>query len=168
MASSTPNINLTLPVGSEHVSRQIINDNFTKIDTAIGALPSGQNLHGEIDALNNNITTLSEQIANLHVTTLTGSDAITTSHTLSSASLVRIGNMVLVNAIITLTSNVSIWSNFATINQSYKPANPTRGYGDKGDTILPVYVGTQGNLQLISGGGTSGQTIVLTTIYSLA
>ena len=55
MASSTPNINLTLPVGSEHVSRQIINDNFTKIDTAIGAVPSGQNLQGEVDALNNNI-----------------------------------------------------------------------------------------------------------------
>ena len=58
MASSTPNINLTLPVGSEHVSRQIINDNFTKIDTAIGAVPSGQSLQGEADALNNNIATL--------------------------------------------------------------------------------------------------------------
>ena len=36
MSSSTPNIGLTLPIGTEHVSRQIINDNMTKIDTAFG------------------------------------------------------------------------------------------------------------------------------------
>ena len=40
MASTTPNINLTLPTGAEKVSRQIINDNNTKIDTAIGTLNS--------------------------------------------------------------------------------------------------------------------------------
>ena len=38
MASTTPNIGLTLPTGAENVSRQIINDNNTKIDTAIGTL----------------------------------------------------------------------------------------------------------------------------------
>lgn len=38
MSSQTPNINLTLPTGAENVSRQIINDNNTKIDTAIGTL----------------------------------------------------------------------------------------------------------------------------------
>lgn len=38
MSSQTPNINLTLPTGAEKVSRQIINDNNTKIDTAIGTL----------------------------------------------------------------------------------------------------------------------------------
>ena len=37
MSSQTPNLNLVLPVGTEHVSRQIINDNNTKIDTAVGA-----------------------------------------------------------------------------------------------------------------------------------
>lgn len=43
MSSQTPNINLTLPTGLEKVSRQIINDNNTKIDTAIGALNSNIN-----------------------------------------------------------------------------------------------------------------------------
>ena len=38
MSSQTPNINLTLPTGVEKVSRQIINDNNTKIDTAVGTL----------------------------------------------------------------------------------------------------------------------------------
>lgn len=37
MSSQTPNLNLVLPVGTEKVSRQIINDNNTKIDTAVGA-----------------------------------------------------------------------------------------------------------------------------------
>ena len=43
MSSQTPNINLTLPTGLERVSRQIINDNNTKIDTAIGTLNSNIN-----------------------------------------------------------------------------------------------------------------------------
>lgn len=36
MSTSTPNIGLTLPIGTEKVSRAIINENMTKIDTAIG------------------------------------------------------------------------------------------------------------------------------------
>lgn len=40
MASQTPNLGLVLPVGPEHVSRQIINENNTKIDTAVGSLNS--------------------------------------------------------------------------------------------------------------------------------
>lgn len=36
MSASTPNIGLTLPVGTEKVSRAIINQNMTKIDTAFG------------------------------------------------------------------------------------------------------------------------------------
>ena len=38
MSSSTPNLNLVLPVGSEHVSRAIINENNTKIDTGFHTL----------------------------------------------------------------------------------------------------------------------------------
>ena len=56
MASTTPNINLTLPTGAEKVSRQIINDNNTIIDGKMGAVPVGQNLQGEIDALNGNLS----------------------------------------------------------------------------------------------------------------
>lgn len=56
MASTTPNIGLTLPTGAEKVSRQIINDNNTIIDGKMGAVPGGQNLQGEIDALNSKIT----------------------------------------------------------------------------------------------------------------
>lgn len=36
MATATPNINLTLPAGTENVSRAILNSNFQKIDTAFG------------------------------------------------------------------------------------------------------------------------------------
>lgn len=45
MANTTPNIGLTLPTGAEHVSRQIINDNNNKIDTAVAG-KSGKELLG--------------------------------------------------------------------------------------------------------------------------
>ena len=57
MASTTPNIGLTLPTGAEKVSRQIINANNIIIDSKMGAVPGGQNLQGEIDALNGNLST---------------------------------------------------------------------------------------------------------------
>jgi len=40
MSSTTPNLGLTLPIGTEKVSRQIINGNNTLIDTAVGTLNS--------------------------------------------------------------------------------------------------------------------------------
>lgn len=36
MATTTPNIGLTLPVGTENVSRQVINGNWNLIDTEFG------------------------------------------------------------------------------------------------------------------------------------
>lgn len=57
MASTTPNIGLTLPTGAEKVSRQVINTNNTIIDSKMGAVPDGKNLQGEIDALNSKMTT---------------------------------------------------------------------------------------------------------------
>ena len=58
MATTTPNIGLTLPVGTEKVSRQIINQNMSKIDEKVGAVPAGQNLQSQV-------TSLSDQMANL-------------------------------------------------------------------------------------------------------
>lgn len=57
MASSTPNLDLTLPVGGENVSRQIINANNVKIDEAVGAVPSGTDLQSQVTALNNKFPT---------------------------------------------------------------------------------------------------------------
>lgn len=53
MASQTSNLGLILPVGTEYVSRQIINSNMSTIDGAIGALPSGKTLQGEINDIEN-------------------------------------------------------------------------------------------------------------------
>lgn len=50
MSSQTPNLGLTLPTGSENVSRQIINDNNTIIDDAYGTVSS------DITALNGNLS----------------------------------------------------------------------------------------------------------------
>ena len=38
MSTTTPNIGLTIPTGTENVSRQIINGNNTLIDTAVGSI----------------------------------------------------------------------------------------------------------------------------------
>ena len=38
MATTTPNIGLTLPDGTENITRSIINGNNTLIDTAVGSL----------------------------------------------------------------------------------------------------------------------------------
>ena len=62
MASSTPNLGLTLPVGGEHVSRQIINANNVKIDEAVGPVPSGTDLQSQVTALNNNIITVDNKV----------------------------------------------------------------------------------------------------------
>ena len=48
MSSSTPNIGLTLPTGGERVSRQIINENNTKIDTYAGELSEQIGKKGKI------------------------------------------------------------------------------------------------------------------------
>ena len=81
MASTTPNIRLTLPTGAEKVSRQIINDNNTKIDTAIGTLNSnlgspssassvtGADAFSKINTLNSNIGI--EQVGSTSIKTLT-------------------------------------------------------------------------------------------------
>ena len=58
MASTTPNIGLTLPTGAEKVSRQIINDNNTKIDTAIGSLS---------EQMTNYVTTENQTMSNVTI-----------------------------------------------------------------------------------------------------
>lgn len=53
MATKTTNIQLSLPLGSERVSRQLLNQNFSTIDAVIGALPEGTNLVDTIAGLIN-------------------------------------------------------------------------------------------------------------------
>ena len=54
MASTTPNIGLTLPVGTEKRSRAIWNNNFTILDTKIGAV-GNTSLQAQVTALNSQI-----------------------------------------------------------------------------------------------------------------
>ena len=55
MASTTPNIGLTLPAGTEGWKRSVINGNFTILDTKIGAVGN--------TSLQSQINTLSSQLA---------------------------------------------------------------------------------------------------------
>lgn len=51
MATTTPNIGLTKPALGEYVSLSVINENYDKIDDAIGAVPAGSNVMNEISIL---------------------------------------------------------------------------------------------------------------------
>ena len=61
MASQTPNLNLTLPTGTEGWKRSTINDNFTILDTKIGAV-GNTSLQAQVTALNSQITNINNKI----------------------------------------------------------------------------------------------------------
>lgn len=55
MATQTTNLGMTLPDGTENVSRAVLNGNFEIIDEAVGALPSGKTFQEQIDDINDEI-----------------------------------------------------------------------------------------------------------------
>ena len=57
MSSYTPNINLTLPTGTENWKRSTINGNFTILDTKIGAV-GNTSLQAQVTALNSQFTSV--------------------------------------------------------------------------------------------------------------
>lgn len=56
MATTTPNIGLTLPEGTEGWKRSVINVNFTILDTKIGAV-GNTSLQSQINTLSSQLTT---------------------------------------------------------------------------------------------------------------
>lgn len=72
MASTTPNIGLTRPVGTEKRSRAIWNNNFTILDTKIGAV-GNTSLQAQVTALNS-------QKLNKYRHNISGASVITTTH----------------------------------------------------------------------------------------
>ena len=54
MSSQTTNLNLTLPTGTEGWRRSVLNDNFTILDTKIGAVGDTP-LQTQINTLNSNL-----------------------------------------------------------------------------------------------------------------
>lgn len=63
MATQTTNLGLTLPIGTERVSRQVINANMELIDSAIGAVPEGENLQEEIEYVQEHVADLIDDTA---------------------------------------------------------------------------------------------------------
>lgn len=60
--ANTTNLNMVKPAGTDHALISVINSNMDIIDGAVGALPSGSTLQGEIDSANTAITTLDGKI----------------------------------------------------------------------------------------------------------
>ena len=153
MASTTPNIGLTLPTGAEKVSRQIINDNNTIIDGKMGAVPGGQNLQGEIDALNSNLSISEGTVTN--VVTPTRSDVF---------KCYKTGHVVQV-----FINNVSYGSSFSTDTEiatlQFPPIALTRFLILQANgTILSGFV-NQNNSRISINGYTSGQLLYGSFVY---
>ena len=49
MATQTTNIGLILPIGTENVSRTVINTNWETIDAIVGAVPQGKTLQEQLE-----------------------------------------------------------------------------------------------------------------------
>lgn len=64
--ANTTNLNLVKPAGTDHALISDINGNMDIIDAAIGALPSGSSLQGEINSLDDSITALDAN-ANVYI-----------------------------------------------------------------------------------------------------
>lgn len=58
MATQTTNIGLILPIGTENVSRTVINTNWETIDAIVGAVPGGKTLQGQVDDIDSAIGTV--------------------------------------------------------------------------------------------------------------
>lgn len=56
--ANTTNLNMVKPAGTDHALISVINSNMDIIDGAVGALPSGSTLQGEIDSANTAIANI--------------------------------------------------------------------------------------------------------------
>ena len=63
--ANTTNLNMVKPAGTDHALISVINSNMDIIDGAVGALPSGTTLQGEIDSANTAIGTLNSNVTNM-------------------------------------------------------------------------------------------------------
>lgn len=60
--ANTTNLNMVKPAGTDHALISVINSNMDIIDGAVGALPSGTTLQGEIDSANQAIGNITNYV----------------------------------------------------------------------------------------------------------
>ena len=106
------------------------------------------------------INTLNSKV--LNQTVVTGSNAVTTTHTISSAVVLKIGRLVVANIDITATSDIAAWSNFFTIKNTNLASNIyghlyTDGYTE---TVLCSQYGQVQGSRAISNGRHALVTLV--------
>ena len=109
-----------------------------------------QTVKGALDEVKNGLTNI-----------LTGSNVITTSHTISNAYASKVGNIVVANATLVTTSSVSAWSTMAVLFTTLR--TNAYGYAIVDNVIVPIFITAGGNIQPVSNVA-SGKTVVLTII----
>ena len=114
MATTTTNLGLTKPIGTEQALVSVINGNMDIIDSKVGAVPANKNVQGQIDSL-------SDHIAKSYNTA-------TCSY--GNVNFYRFGAVVVVFGDLNLTSSLSAGSIIATglpIPYILKPTTYTQG-----------------------------------------
>lgn len=97
------------------------------------------------------------EAASVFTNKLINSDAITTTHQINAVSSIKIGPVFFFNVDIKLTSNISMWVDFATLT-GLKLESSQYVVGRLGDTMTTFYVGKGGNIQATMA-GPSGKEI---------
>jgi hypothetical protein len=110
MSSQTTNLHLTLPVGTENVSRQIINDNNTLIDTAVG------NNASAINTLNSKLNGIAYDVFTVNTTNVDTNNLFFRE---------RIGIMT-INGWLKLKSTATQGGEIGTISQGHRPTDVIR------------------------------------------
>lgn len=94
--------------------------------------------------------------------------ALTSSHTINWAILTTVWKQVVLTAVITFKSDVAAGTTFATLTTTtYAPPINTMTYGvDSSGNVIPVFITSDGNLQLIKETIQSGNYIYINATYN--
>lgn len=112
--ANTTNLNMVKPAGTDHALISVINSNMDIIDGAVGALPSGSTLQGEIDSANTAIGTLNTQMA-------TKAASGTSLNCIGAATFTRTGNVIIVQVDSFSSLPNGGWTNVCNIPSGYVP-----------------------------------------------
>ena len=150
MATQTPNLGLTLPVGGENVSRQIINQNMTLIDQYCGAInQSTYRLVPFTLAVNDWVSSGGQWVVNF----------LTAYVTASSDEIITFGSS-LTNAQAHIIAEKKSGGGGVVFTTATKPTGAIQGMMrifDNDDHKIPILV--EGTVTPIANGGTGQSTL---------
>lgn len=150
MATTTPNIGLTLPAGTEGWKRSVINGNFTILDTKMGAVGN--------TPLQTQINTLSNQLALSTLTITRTENSVVSTTELARCSAYKRAGILCLNFNATLSgASMSDFVEVGVISGWSSPTSPFLVIMPQNGEAKPVVlqVSTSGSIRLYGSQGTA-------------